>query len=66
MSDELSSAPINARRCAFCGSDCAHFGYEPPLTRTSFWVCRDHRPNAQACALSGLPPLPLTTPPQED
>lgn len=50
------------RTCAFWGSNRAHFGYSPPLVRTPFWVCRAHRPNAEACAASGTTPPPLNTP----
>jgi hypothetical protein len=55
---------VAARRCAFCGSDRAHFGYGPLLVHTPFWVCGAHRSDAEACTL-GLPPVSLTTPPQE-
>jgi hypothetical protein len=57
------AAEINARRCAFCGCDRAQFGCGPPLTHISFWVCRDHRPHAEASVLSGIPPQPLTPTP---
>jgi hypothetical protein len=53
---------INARRCAFCGSDRAHFGYGPPLVHTPFWTCRTHRPNAEACAAAGTTPQPSQEP----
>jgi hypothetical protein len=49
---------INDRCCAFCASDRAWFAYGPPLTRTTFWVCRAHQPDAEACAIAGtIPPL---------
>jgi hypothetical protein len=59
-----SPAPTSAtapdtRRCAFCGSPQAWFGYSPPLTRIAFWTCRAHRSNADACAIVGTSPQPL-------
>jgi hypothetical protein len=55
------AAEVAARRCRFCGSDRAHFGYGPPLVHTPFWVCRAHRPDAEACAAAGTSPQPITT-----
>jgi hypothetical protein len=56
---QAALADYDARRCAFCGSPRAWFGYGPPLVRTPFWTCGDHRPNAEACVIAGTSPRPI-------
>jgi hypothetical protein len=58
-SRDFSTTAPDARRCAFCDSSQAWFGFSPPLTSTAFWTCRAHRPNAEACAIAGTSPQPL-------
>jgi hypothetical protein len=59
---QATHAEYNTRRCVFCGSVRAHFGYGPPLTPTPFWVCRTHRAEAETAILNGAQPLPLKLP----
>jgi hypothetical protein len=59
---QAAVAPLQARRCAVCGSDRAWFGFGHPLVpphRPTVYACREHRLQVDE-ELVGVPDWLLT------